>query len=305
MEVQASADENNDDDIRSEDSISLVDSLDEPGTPPGVPKKERQIQSPTNSSKISISMDGSQIKTPREKGESFFVPITDEYDIMDEQLVVAESMPDKLREKLQRRHMELDAKREMEFHKHFNSSNESYKTNSNNFNGSNKVKKNSIIVLSEPTIMKTESITTLPSNKSHMKYNNKSNSKNLLRNEIGMLESYTIDGKGNMQFGGINGKTETSAIKILPPTQPIMIQQRRSTNPTSKKFLKNNKNEILTVKRSQTEKTTVKENNQKKKITKDVQSLTLYQTQTDLTPDLEGTTFILTHKIEIVCKSSV
>lgn len=286
MEVQGSGFEDNDD-IRSD--VSLVDSLDDPGSP----KHNRsqspiRIQSPVESlkdlSELTPALDDSAppTKTSREKGESFFVPITDEYDIMDEQLVVAESMPEKLREKLQRRQMELDAKKEMEFHKQF------AKINKENMNGKNK--KNSIIVLSEP-----ETISTAPPvvilQPPIVKKNGLKPKNTAAKPELGMLESYTIDSRGNMQFQN-NGGRGTAAIKILPKSKNTPVVASNSTA-TIKKIEKNTNNEVMKVKRSD------KITNDKSSKPKDSQSLTLYSNQSDLTPDVEGGPRRMYQKTEI------
>lgn len=271
MEVQGSGIEDNDD-MRSD--VSLIDSLDDPGSP----KHNRsqtpvQNESPVESFKdlsatLTPTIDDSAppTKTSREKGESFFVPITDEYDIMDEQLVVAESMPEKLREKLERRQMELDAKKEMEFHKQF------AKMNKENMNVKNK--KSSIIVLSEPETIKTPPLATLQP--PAIKKNGFKPKNGASKTELGMLESYTIDSRGNMQFNN-NGGRGTAAIKILPKTKPAPAATNNSTAAV-KKNVKNTHNEVIKVKKT----------NEIPKETKDFDCLTLYSNSSNLTPDIEA-----------------
>lgn len=231
MEVQASStsapedEECDDSDDDNDDSISLVDSLDDPTVSP---KK---------------SLDS-------KKSESFYVPIADNGQLIDEHIIVADSMPDKLKEKLARRQRRRDFKKELEVKKK-----RTQKFVEDKFGQ---------MILSDRTRI------VPPSNqqKKDLQKKNSKSRKNTLRNEIGLLESYTIDAKGKMQFmpGSTKEKPEPPAFKVLT---------------------KKSSNQITTNKISKSTNKGTVEQQRRKQVIKDVQSMTLYQTQADLTPDTE------------------
>lgn len=237
MEVQASStsapedEECDDSDDDNDDSISLVDSLDDPTISP---KK---------------TIDDTKCLDSK-KSESFYVPITDNGQLIDEHIIVADSMPDKLREKLARRQRRRDFKKELEVKKK-----RTQKFVEDKFGQ---------MILSDRTRV------IPPSNqqKKDLQKKTTKSRKNTLRNEIGLLESYTIDAKGKMQFmpGTTKDKPEPPAFKVIT---------------------KKNSNQITTNKISKTTNKGTVEQQRRKQVIKDVQSMTLYQTQADLTPDTE------------------
>lgn len=287
MEVQGSGVEDNDD-IRSD--VSLVDSLDDPGSPKRI-KSPSPVPPITQLSPVESLKDLSQLtptiddstapttKTPREKGQSFFVPISDEYDIMDEQLGVSESMPEKLRERLQRRQLELEERKEMEFHKQFAN------LNKENLYGRNK--KSSIIVLAEPDALTPAQTNTIQ--QPIMKKNGIKNKNSNPKAGLGMLESYTIDSRGQMNFES-NGSRGTAAIKILPKVKNGVAN---GATPAVKKLAKNENNEVIKVGRSE------KQTDKNSKSSKDVQRMTFSSNQSELTPDMEGGPRRMYQKTEI------
>lgn len=228
MEVQpssTSAEEGVDYDSADDDTVSLVDSLDDPLSP----KPRRK--------KLSA--------TPR-SAEAFFVPIADTPP--PKSLQVAEAMPDKLKERLDSRQKNRDQKKEVESKKKIRKVQRVIER---------KVPKIEVMTKKAPkTRNSSSSSTPVPKPAAKAKKN--------VRKEIGMLESYKIDARGNMQF-----LNEKKAFKTLE-------------NPTRK-----NSNGVID-----------KMEERRKQIMKDVQQMTLYQ-QADLTPDIEGGPRRMYQKTEI------
>lgn len=340
MEVQPSSTSVCEDDIdgSSDDSISLVDSLDEPITP-----KKR-----SNKLKINAVEEQSIV---RKSPEAFFVPIVDGAQQIDEHVVVADTMPDKIKEKLEKRQKKRDQKKEQDVKKkqkkvqkfmekkfgdisvngrgikkeHVGgagsdggsgiggrfisisaSNNSSVGGSASNSlintggsgtkNGNNKIKTNNSVTTSQPQQL--NSTTKVVKSKKSM------------RNEIGLLESYKIDSKGNMQFQTPNSKVDSNSHQsgvsnnntTLSSSKSIAFKLRN--NSTSSQFnakgmVKPKTSDIASIRRSSVanDEKSVQES-RRKQVLKDVQQMTLYQ-QADLTPDTEGGPRRMYQKTEI------
>ncbi|CAO1411872.1 unnamed protein product [Diamesa serratosioi] len=132
----------------------------------------------------------------------------------------------------------------------------------------------------------------------------KNNKSKKLRNEIGMLESYKIDGRGNMQIQA-PGKPEpivnqTPVVKISKPVpkkpsivteskKPIVIKPKPSATESQSSIIKtkapSKKINVSTSSASSMEAKTVMEA-RRKQVMKDVEQMSVYKN--DLTPDPES-----------------
>lgn len=178
MEVQPSSASPNGDTIKThheddEDSISLVDSLDDP-----IYDKNKQ---------------NDFIEIP--KSETFFVPIVEKYETNGE-TTVSEAMPDKLRERLERRQAEINQRKEDEMKRkqeHIQKIIEKNELENIDYQNNN----NKII------------------DEANDEQFEKKKSNKVLREEINMLESYTVDAQGNLLF---NQKAQNhKCAKIIKP----------------------------------------------------------------------------------------
>lgn len=254
MEAEPSSASPREDHGGNESDASLVDSLDEPISLKGERVEATCSHSPTI-----------------EKSQSFFVPIVDTNQPIDEHVDVAAAMPEKLREKLVKRQLEMNTKKKIEINK---KQKKIQKIIDRNQAGSDvdKTKSTAAATTSSSSSIVSKQDSSAISNATTG--NVKGNKNRFLRSEIGMLESYRIDSRGNMQFiapsksdNGTSSTKKTCAIVKKP--QP-------------------RKGDIITIKRSQTKKSTIDNNQRRKEVIKDVQHMTLYQAQPDLiTPDTE------------------
>ncbi|XP_063709320.1 uncharacterized protein LOC134837858 [Culicoides brevitarsis] len=270
-----------------EDSISLVDSLDDPLSPRPLRKMR-----------------------PKKSAEAFFIPISDPANRIDENVVVSDSMPDSLKERLDSRQFRREMKKDSEVRR------KRWKVEQYSFE---RIEKRPVKVVvdrgsrkeniplqrkvkvkpvrdssSTSTTTTTTTMNTTSKRVSHVKPQNK----NGLRKEIGMLESYKIDARGNMQFkpGGKAVQEPISsrrAFKALPLDEPFVREPvQTSTHKKAKsKPEKTSESVRPTPKVDRMEE-------RRKQIIKDVQQMTLYQ-QADLTPDIEGGPRRMYQKTEI------
>ncbi|XP_055678113.1 uncharacterized protein LOC129786886 [Lutzomyia longipalpis] len=258
-----------------EDSVSLVDSLDDPESPDHKYRSTESLRAPT-----SADTDG---KSPhfREKGEAFFVPMSENQIPVDENIVVADTMPEKLRDKLVRRQKRRDMKKELELRRRQKMQKyidqkleerlEELQANAD---------RNSRAIIAKKDIP-------VPAASG----NGKGSKKSVLRTEIGMLESYTIDSRGNMQFNPPPKETKETTTKA--PKAP------KRTNIT-RKFTKAKSEEHPVPEKKVPMKKSASDTlpRRSKGVRKDVQHMTLYQTA-DLTPDIEGGPRRMYQKTEI------
>ncbi|KAG4066145.1 hypothetical protein HA402_010347 [Bradysia odoriphaga] len=259
MEAEPSSASPREDHGGNESDASLVDSLDEP---------------------ISLNVERSNDAVPTtasptiEKSQSFFVPIVDANQHIDEHIDVAAAMPEKLREKLAKRQLDMNTRKKLEINKK--------QKKIQKIIDRNQVGNEAVVEASDKSNKSKSSLTCSPSvpTKQDSRSSNstaghgKGSKHKFLRSEIGMLESYRIDSRGNMQF-------------TAPPKSENGGSLVKKT-PTSVKKPQPRKGDIITIKRSQTKKSTIDHNHRRKEVIKDVQHMTLYQAQPDLiTPDTE------------------
>lgn len=256
MEAEPSSASPREDHGGNESDASLVDSLDEP-----ISLKDEIVEATTHSPTI-------------EKSQSFFVPIVDSNQQIDEHIDVAAAMPEKLRERLVKRQLDMNTKKKQEINKKQKKIQRIIDRNQVVGDGDATDKLNK----SKSTTTATTT-TSVPSKQDSRSSNStagnvKGNKNKFLRSEIGMLESYRIDSRGNMQFvAAPKSENGNSSTKRTPATV-------KKTQPR--------KGDIITIKRSQTKKSTIDNNCRRKEVIKDVQHMTLYQAQSDLiTPDTE------------------
>uniref|UniRef100_A0A336N0Q6 CSON009072 protein n=1 Tax=Culicoides sonorensis TaxID=179676 RepID=A0A336N0Q6_CULSO len=285
MEVQpssTSAEEELDDinyDSCDDDSISLVDSLDDPLSP----RPNRKIR-------------------PKKSAEAFFIPISDPTHRIDDNLIVSDAMPDSLKERLDSRQIRRELKKESDMKKkrwkvqeHYSFERIERKPVKVSERGSRKenipLQKKSKV---KPFRENSSSIVVNASRK--VSSVTKPQKKNGLRKEIGMLESYKIDARGNMQFQAAKSVQEPMpsrrAFKALPLDEPFV----REPVLTSQKKIKQKPEREHVVRTVPAKIDRIDE--RRKQIIKDVQQMTLYQ-QADLTPDIEGGPRRMYQKTEI------
>ncbi|XP_058822740.1 uncharacterized protein LOC131684155 isoform X4 [Topomyia yanbarensis] len=292
------------------DTPSLVDSLDEVEITPRRRhdrKKSSAVAKPAPAAEVATKSESiSSDKSPRhEKGEAFFVPIQDTAVILDDNIVVADAMPLLIKERLNSRHRLMIWRREqenLEKHRKMMRLIEQKK-----FYG-------------EPAIQVISTIDRALGRKEHIAPEDKKRvfgqslaklpkgkkKGNVMRTELGMLESYKIDARGNMQIqnpaGGSSGST--SSTKKVAKSPWGQAAERRQTKTivevppvqTSTKSSVQSATATTSVSSKTPRKTPV--DPRRKQVLKDVQQMTLYQ-QADLTPDIEGGPRRMYQKTEI------
>lgn len=118
MEVNTSS--SDDTDLMGSDSTSLVDSLDDPNSPRSVllRKAFTNRRGELVRSAIDVldllpeNVHNEEVSTPKDKGESFFIKIKDDYDCDKENVNVADRMPEKIKQRLYRRHRKREQRLE-------------------------------------------------------------------------------------------------------------------------------------------------------------------------------------------------
>lgn len=258
-----------------EDATSLVDSLDDPNAIANV----REFESMSNDLKVV------------EKSQAFFVPIENS-DANSEKIAtptdlnapIAETMPERLRERLQKRQMEIVERKEAEIKRRQEKIQKLIgqhgKTKSSS-DGNASTSSFAVIPDESPKTMK-------KSTKSIVKKGNK------LKEEIGSLESYTVDGQGNLKFveGGKKSKITTisgpvvkhvSVKKTITTNKPLAIGKKHRENTDSEKASAEKRIKVT----SNTTKTYQSKKIVSHKTAKDVQKMTLGQHSPSdiITPD--------------------
>ncbi|XP_062698955.1 uncharacterized protein LOC109424083 isoform X5 [Aedes albopictus] len=293
------------------DTPSLVDSLDEVEiTPRRRPdrRKSHAASSPAPASttpaeptaeSTTKSESTSSDKSPRhEKGEAFFVPIQDTTVIIDEHIVVADTMPIRLKERLNNRQRLMIWKKEQENLKKHRKAMRIIEQRK--FYGEPAIQ---VISTIDRAISRKEFIP--PAAKKHVfgqspaftpKTPKTKKKSTALRTELGMLESYKIDARGNMQITN-TAATSTSTgsaasskkVSKSPWGQAAERRQKSSSEaqsaPASSKSSLQPTTATTTTSSKTPKKTPV--DVRRKHVLKDVQQMTLYP-HADLTPDIEG-----------------
>ncbi|XP_055547377.1 uncharacterized protein LOC129731420 isoform X2 [Wyeomyia smithii] len=295
------------------DTTSLVDSLDEVEITPRRrhDRKKSLTQPPAAAESTTKSETTLSEKSPRhEKGEAFFVPIQDTAVIIDEHIVVADTMPLLIKERLNSRHRMMVWKREQENQKRHRKM--MRKIEQKKFYG-------------EPAIQVISTIDRALGRKEHIAPEDKKRifgqtsgsyaarlpkakkKTNALRTELGLLESYKIDARGNMQIqnpaaGGAGSSESTSSAKKATKSPWGQAAERRQARtsveipPASTKSSGRSVTATTTASSKTPRKTPIE--TKRKQVLKDVQHMTLYQ-QADLTPDIEGGPRRMYQKTEI------
>lgn len=288
--------------IDSDDEVSLVDSLDDPIVAAKEQNEMEQGMSPRQS---------------YEKSEAFFVPMAEPvFQVVDDQhqsprmdTALASSMPEKLREKLEKRQDEMQRRRREEeeqrqYQWSYRSSSEPPKQERRRKTGAAAIKINNQF---KPSNMTTESsidTTITASSSSFVPTTMALKSKErFLRSEIGLLESYTIDSQGNLQF-----KVQPAApvaVRSVRKSVSDGTSSRNVVHHTVMKRISSNKPQVKKKEmpkrlpskvvsrggQSSSQKTTHPTGASKKQtsLVKDVQQMTLYhQSHSDIvTPDAD------------------
>ncbi|EDS36152.1 conserved hypothetical protein [Culex quinquefasciatus] len=289
------------------DTPSLVDSLDEVEVAPRRPRKkslatpspapaEPSAAETTTKTESTTSSD----KSPRhEKGEAFFVPIQDPHVIIDEHIVVADAMPLRIKERLNNRQRLMIWRKEQESlkkHRKLMRMIEQKK-----FYGEPAIH---VISTIDRAISRKEFIP--PSEKKRVfgqtagpftpKVNKTKKKNSALRSELGMLESYKIDARGNMQIqnpAAASPSGATTSGKKVAKSPWGQAAERRQTKVVATEVYAaptpSAKSSLQTATTSASSSKTPKKtpiDPRRKQVLKDVQQMTLYQ-QPDLTPDIE------------------
>ncbi|XP_061503156.1 uncharacterized protein LOC11175623 isoform X7 [Anopheles gambiae] len=336
-------DDDEDDEVDDSDASSLVDSLDGFGPPqmvemvPPRSRKPRPSVKAAGRGEVGESTTSSTDRSPRhEKGEAFFVPIHAERAAafkLDERVVVADTMPLRIKERLNNRRRLMKWKQEQENLKKQRKMMRLIEQK--RFYGEPAIQ---VISTIDKAISRKEFIppgarksvfggagvttpivrdTSTPSGPTPfraMKPKKRAggpaatgSTGSALRSELGMLESYKIDGKGNMQIqtaatassaGGRKGAMAPAAAKgawgmgterrqaSKTPHAPTTATTMTATASTT---VGGGGSSARTSTGVRTGGSTGKASGgrRRQQVLKDVQQMTLYP-QADLTPDIEG-----------------
>ncbi|XP_065095605.1 uncharacterized protein LOC135717437 isoform X2 [Ochlerotatus camptorhynchus] len=312
------------------DTPSLVDSLDEVEiTPRRKPDRRKSLAplsparastTPAEPTAESTTKSESSDKSPRhEKGESFFVPIQDTTVILDEHIIVADTMPMRLKERLNNRQRLMTWKKEQESLKKHRKVMRLIEQRK--FYGEPAIQ---VISTIDRAISRKEYIP--PAEKKRVfgptsaftpKVPKGKKKGSASRTELGMLESYKIDARGNMQIQspdiGATGATGAAGASTAnakstkksaksPWGQAAERRQKSSSDAqsaptTSKSSFHPATATATTTASSKTPKKTPADV-RRKHVLKDVQQMTLYP-HADLTPDIEGGPRRMYQKTEI------
>lgn len=223
---------------------SLIDSLDDPNSPRPDDPKQSQVEPSVH----------------YEKSQTFFVPIVGSgQQNTGEPIDMASAMPEKLRDKMLKRLQAMDTKKDFTNTKKY----KKFEKKTNKTNAEAKVS----ATITEKNGSKKRPV------KGKSKY---------LQSEIGLLESYTIDAKGNMQFQlptKPNKAPKGLKIRSQTDTSSSSISAKR---PVVKKPVQSRRNEVISIKRAHVRKPPIATGHRRK----EVQHLTLYQSDL-ITPDTE------------------
>nr|XP_040228387.2 uncharacterized protein LOC120952891 isoform X2 [Anopheles coluzzii] len=336
-------DDDEDDEVDDSDASSLVDSLDGFGPPQMVemvPPRSRKPRPPVKAAgggEVGESTTSSTDRSPRhEKGEAFFVPIHAERAAafkLDERVVVADTMPLRIKERLNNRRRLMKWKQEQENLKKQRKMMRLIEQK--RFYGEPAIQ---VISTIDKAISRKEFIppgarksvfggagvttpivrdTSTPSGPTPfraMKPKKRAggpaatgSTGSALRSELGMLESYKIDGKGNMQIqtaatassaGGRKGAVAPAAAKGAwgmgterrqASKTPLAPTTATTMTATASTTVGGGGSSARTSTGVRTGGSTGKASGgrRRQQVLKDVQQMTLYP-QADLTPDIEG-----------------
>ncbi|XP_055608451.1 uncharacterized protein LOC129755813 isoform X4 [Uranotaenia lowii] len=325
MEVQpssTSAEEEFDDLPRNNgsdsDTPSLVDSLDEVEITPRKRHERKKSLAPPSPGGKSTPVDPtgesgtksestSSNKSPRhEKGEAFFVPMKDTTVIINEHIVVADAMPLRIKERLNNRQRLINWRRQQENAKKHRKMMRLIEQK--RFYGEpaihvistidRAISRKEYIPPSEKKRVFGQATTTAftPKVPPKPKKNNSA-----LRTELGMLESYKIDARGNMQIQNASASSNnSSARKATKSPWGQATERRQAKGPADFSAPSTSRSTVTsaTTASSKTPKKVPSVDPRRKQVLKDVQQMTLYQ-QADLTPDIEGGPRRMYQKTEI------
>ncbi|KFB52077.1 hypothetical protein ZHAS_00020264 [Anopheles sinensis] len=327
-----------DSDTDTDSDDSLVDSLDGYGSP--APRNHRKKPPPAGQPTDTTTTGGSSTdKSPRhEKGEAFFVPIHAETTNVEtlrlhERVIVADTMPLKIKERLNNRRRLMKWKQEQE---NLKKQRKLMRTiEQRRFYGEPAIQ---VISTIDKAISRKEIIPpaakkavfgasargtpggsftgATPFRAMKPKKRAATGAGSALRSELGMLESYKIDGKGNMQIQTPSTGAASSAAASAGATRKAATkspwgqtaerrgQGRSKETPgsTSTSMMGGHTTASTTVgsvgKPSTGRTASRGQDVRRKQVLKDVQQMTLYP-QADLTPDIEGGPRRMYQKTEI------
>ncbi|XP_058118416.1 uncharacterized protein LOC131284706 [Anopheles ziemanni] len=322
-------------DSDSDSDDSLVDSLDGYGSP--APRNHRKKPPPADTTTTGGS---STEKSPRhEKGEAFFVPIHAETTNVEtlrlhERVIVADTMPLKIKERLNNRRRLMKWKQEQE---NLKKQRKLMRTiEQRRFYGEPAIQ---VISTIDKAISRKEFIPpaakkavfgangargspggsfsgATPFRAMKPKKRAATGGGSALRTELGMLESYKIDGKGNMQIqtpstgagsstaasAGATRKAATKSPWGQPTDRRGQGKTKETPGSTSTSMMGGHTTASTTVgsvgKPSTGRTVSRGQDGRRKQVLKDVQQMTLYP-QADLTPDIEGGPRRMYQKTEI------
>lgn len=268
---------------------SLVDSLDDPSSPREVLLDDTVDPLAPTAAEPPPELSSEPVQY--EKSQTFFIPIVDENKTIDERIDFATAMPDKLRKRLVKRLQMLETKKQQVNTKKQKKLDKLLKRNRSGTDPQTKTRK--ITTTTTSTTSESTSAQTEGSSNKSVASQFKAKKNKFLRTEIGLLESYTIDARGNLQFKPqtkelinnnnnmvTSGTTTTSSSTSVKRSTAAITSSKKSQQATSRK------GDIITIKRSQTKKSTVNSTQRRKEVIKDVQQMTLYQSDM-ITPDTD------------------
>ncbi|XP_062556383.1 uncharacterized protein LOC134221206 isoform X3 [Armigeres subalbatus] len=294
------------------DTPSLVDSLDEVEITPRRKPDRRKSHAPSSPAPASTTPadptaesttktdSTSSDKSPRhEKGEAFFVPIQDTTVIIDEHIVVADTMPLRLKERLNNRQRLMIWKKEQENLKKHRKMMRLIEQRK--FYGEPAIQVISTIdraISRKEYIPAAEKKRVFGQSPAFTPKTPKAKKKSTaLRTELGMLESYKIDARGNMQIQ--NAAASSTSTGSAPSTKKLSknpwgqaAERRQKSSGDAQSVPVSSKSSIppttatTTTASSKTPKKTSIDV-RRKQVLRDVQQMTLYP-HADLTPDIEG-----------------
>uniref|UniRef100_A0A182K6D7 Uncharacterized protein n=1 Tax=Anopheles christyi TaxID=43041 RepID=A0A182K6D7_9DIPT len=321
-------DDDNDDDDDDSDASSLVDSLDGFG-PAQMMETVPRTRKPRHAVKGAVAGESTTSSTDRsprhEKGEAFFVPIHAEKVAafkIDERVVVADTMPLRIKERLNNRRRMMKWKQEQENLKKQRKMMRMIEQK--RFYGEPAIqvistidkaisrkefippgaKKSVFGGASAAIVRDTPSTPPAPTPFRAMKPKKRAGGPaatgSALRTELGMLESYKIDGKGNMQIqttaaAGPGGR-KGAAAPTLPAASKSpwgMSAEKRQGKPPHTQSATASTTVGSSARTASTGRTgtgkvpPATDGRRRQQVLKDVQQMTLYP-QADLTPDIEG-----------------
>lgn len=287
--------ENGNDEHDDDDDVS-IDSLDDPNVVENTPEIENM---PSSARSI-------------EKSQAFFITIANSDDKSDVQIVqtpvqdagefglnapLANTMPERLRERLEKRQLQISERREAEEKRR-----QAKLQKLINQYASSKSASNSFEVIPDEStagVKKDSELESLSHSKVvvHRKVNSKQ-----LKSNIGSLESYTVDAQGNLKFVDTSAakKSNSGNKKVTTISGPVVKHVAIKKTIMTKKPLptvKKSRDTTATEKSQPNEKRTkaainitkhrIKEANVNSKVSKDIQKMTLsQQSPSDLiTPD--------------------